>query len=35
MIATITGTGPLICGFSLWAWEDLNLRPLPYQVSTG
>jgi hypothetical protein len=22
---------PLICGFSSWALEDLNLRPLPCQ----
>jgi hypothetical protein len=33
MIAIITGNEPLTCGVMPWAWEDLNFRPLPYQVT--
>jgi hypothetical protein len=33
MIGDITGNGPLTWALNEWAWEDLNLRPLPYQGS--
>jgi hypothetical protein len=33
MIANIMRNSPLTCGDTGWAWEDLNLRPLPYQGS--
>jgi hypothetical protein len=33
MTVTVTRNSPLTCNFLRWAWEDLNLRPLPYQGS--
>jgi hypothetical protein len=33
MTSNITRNGPVTCEYSVWAWEDLNLRPLPYQGS--
>jgi hypothetical protein len=33
MIGNLMPNGPLTCKFAVWAWEDLNLRPLPYQGS--
>jgi integrase len=33
MTTNIMRNSPLTCRFAMWAWEDLNLRPLPYQGS--
>jgi hypothetical protein len=33
MTAIVTRNSPLTYKFARWAWEDLNLRPLPYQGS--